>query len=412
MAARIQARIRSQAESLKRLAVVFAVELRLKIVTELYERAMSPKQFHAEFGGGSLSRVSQNFECLEEHNWLRPTETKGPGGNRRGGVEHFYRATELAYFDQATWAALPYSIRVAFSWNIFGQIAARLREAIEAEALDVPPSFGFSTEKLRLDKLGRERAIAAVTKTFESLYEEQHDAGKRVYQTGEDLVRANVVQLAFDSPTSGIKEATSKLAVAVEPVTPLLLRAARIFVDELCMEIIEAANERAISAREFHAEFGGNIGKIRQRFRKAADNGWLEEVEWKSGGRRRGATEKFYRATIPASAKAEKLLADVPPSVASTKNWQSFERLHRFFLDAMKAETVDAHTDRCLAWSMLKLDQVGWENVVAELRELWTLLREEAKLAKTRMSETGERPMSLTFALASFTSSPEIDRQP
>jgi hypothetical protein len=36
------------------LAVVFAVPIRLKIVTELYQRDMSPTQFYEEFGGGSV----------------------------------------------------------------------------------------------------------------------------------------------------------------------------------------------------------------------------------------------------------------------------------------------------------------------------------------------------------------------
>lgn len=412
MAARVRARIRSQTENLQRLAVVFAIELRLKIVTELYQREMSPMQFYEEFGGGTLSRVSQNFERLERHGWLRPTGTKGPGGGRRGGTEHFYRATELAYFDQETWAALPYSIRVAFSWNIFGQIAAPLREAIEADAFDIRPSYGFSTEKLRLDQLGRTRVIAAVIEAFESFYEEQHDARMRVCRTGEQLIRANVVQLAFDSPAPGADGILADLAVATgEPVTPLYLRAARIFVDALCLEIIEAANERAISAREFHAEVGGDLGKIRRRFKKAAENGWLKEVAWKSGGRRRGGTEKFYRATIPAFAKADQLLANVSPSVASTKNWRTFERLHTVFVDAMKAGTVDAYTDRCLAWSMLQLDQVGWEKVAAELQELRALIRDEQKQAKLRLAATGERPMTLALALALFTSKPEAERQ-
>ena len=51
-------------EHLRRLAVVFAVPIRLKIVAELYQREMSPKQFYEEFGGGSISRVAKHFERL------------------------------------------------------------------------------------------------------------------------------------------------------------------------------------------------------------------------------------------------------------------------------------------------------------------------------------------------------------
>jgi hypothetical protein len=398
---------------LRRLAIVFAVELRLKIVTELFQREMSPAQFHGEFGGGTLSRVDQNFKRLKEHNWLRETGTKGPGEGRRGGVEHFFRATELAYFNQETWAVLPYSIRVAFSWNIFGQIGARLREALEIEVREVGRPCRFTADTVLLDQVGRERVITAVVKVFESIYELQDDARMRACRTGEQLIRANVVQLAFDSPVSNSVHGSYDQRFAIEePLAPLLLRAAKIFADELCLEIIEAANERAISATEFHREFGGDLGKVRRQFRKAADNGWLKEVDWKTGGKRHGATEKFYGATLPALANADELLANVPASLERTEKWKTFEHLHAVFLDAMKAGTVDARVDRCLAWSMLQLDRVGWRKVNEALQELRALVHQEQKLAASRMAETGEKPIAMALAFASFISSPEVDWQP
>jgi hypothetical protein len=80
MAAKVWTGLKTRREYLRRLSVVFAVELRQKIVTELYMREMSPKQFHGEFGGGSLSRVTKNFERLAETGWLRCVRTEGPGG--------------------------------------------------------------------------------------------------------------------------------------------------------------------------------------------------------------------------------------------------------------------------------------------------------------------------------------------
>lgn len=413
MAARVRARIRSQAENLRRLAVVFAVELRLKIVTELYQRPMSPKEFREEFDGGSLSRVSQNFERLLEHGWLRKSGSAGPGGKRRGGTEHFYRATELAFFDQATWAVLPYSIRVAFSWNIFNSIAGQLRAAIERSAFTASDDSGLKTDTLLFDQVGWERVIAAFTQVFESLYEEQDDSRIRACHTQERLIRANIVQLAFESPASGSMGGIADLFVAdKEPLTPLLVRASRIFGDELCMEIIEAANERAVSPTEFHAEFGGDLGSIRRRFRKAADNGWLKAVGWKTGGKRRGATEKFYRATIPSAAKADMLLADATKAVKATGEWKRFERLHGAFVEAMEAGTIDARADRCLAWSMLQLDRLGWERAAKALWALRELILEEHESAKTRLAETGEEPIAITIVLASFKSSSGTERQP
>lgn len=121
-------------------------------------REMSPTQFFEEYGGSSISRVTRNVERLAEHGWLRHVRSEGPGGERRGGVERFYRATELAFCDQETWAQLPYSVQAAFSWNAFKEIAARLRGAIEVGAFD--PSRNLTSMTLLVDQQGWERGGA------------------------------------------------------------------------------------------------------------------------------------------------------------------------------------------------------------------------------------------------------------
>jgi SOS-response transcriptional repressor LexA len=58
-------------------------------------REMSPKQFHEEFGFGSISRVDRHLKELIEHGWIRYVRSK-TGDSRRSAEERFYRATELA----------------------------------------------------------------------------------------------------------------------------------------------------------------------------------------------------------------------------------------------------------------------------------------------------------------------------
>jgi hypothetical protein len=127
---------------------------------------MSTKRFHAEFGGGSLSRVNKNFKVLEDEGWLRYIRSEGPGGDRRGGVEHFYRATEPAFFDQETWGLMPYSIRMAVGWNIFGQVAPRLRGALEGSKAGGGDTRDLTCTQFLLDECGWKRAIEAVTAHF------------------------------------------------------------------------------------------------------------------------------------------------------------------------------------------------------------------------------------------------------
>lgn len=412
MAAKIWVGIKSRAAHLRRLSVVFAIELRLKIVTELYTREMSPKMFHEEFGGGSISRVTKNFEKLAEHGWLRYIRSEGPGGRRRGAVEHFYRATELAFCDQETWALMPYSIRVAFSWNSFKEIAARLRGAMEAGTFD--PARNLSTATLQLDQLGWERVVEAVSAEFVSQFEEQEDARRRVSHSGEGLIRASSILMVFESPTRGDGRVRPSLVEnSSEPLIPFPARIAKVFADEVCMQIIAEANLREISAPQFYRELGGDSPEsIRRRFKTLAEIGWLKKVGHKTGGRRRSAVELFYKATGPAILDDDGLWADAPDSLKRTDGWKVFERLSTLVKEAMEAGTFDARDDGCLAWSLLQLDQQGWEKAIAALEALYAFILEEQDRAGARMKKSGERPIATTIALGAFESPKESVKQP
>lgn len=403
-----------QVGPLRRLSVVFAVELRLKIVTELYMREMSPTRFYEEFGGGSISRITRNFERLEESGWLEYIRSEGPGGSRRGGVEHFYRATELAYFDAETWALLPYSLRVAFSWNSFKQIAGRLRVAIEAGRLDGHSEREFGYGSLCLDRVGWDNAIEAIRAHFAFIFEEQEEAARRIARSGEEPFRASIVQIAFES-TAGDDDPIGPRLVesAEEPFVPLPIRLSKVLADEVSMRIVAEANRREISATQFHSEIGGDgVAGIRRRFKKLAGLVLLTEVKAKTGGRRRGATEKFYRATGPAILDSRSgPWARVSESLEGSAAWKDFEGLSELIKDAMKAGTFDARDDGCLAWSILQLDAEGWGSVLADLRSLRVFVYAEEARARARMAKSGERPVTMTVGLAAFESPKEPERE-
>jgi DNA-binding transcriptional ArsR family regulator len=403
----VWAGIESRAFFLRRLAVVFADELRLKIVTELYMREMSPSQFYEEFGGGSVSRVDRHFKRLAEHGWLRFIR-KESGGGRRGGTEHFYRARELAAFDNETWALLPYSIRVAFSWTIFKQFAERVCEALQAETFDARPDRHFTWTPILLDQIGWERIVARIDALFESLFEEQEDAKLRIYNSGEKPILVTAALGGFESPTrpqgAGDARATANLAEAIDCPFPFTLRVSKVFADPLCLKIVTELNLRTMSAPQFYKEHGSaSVDGIRRRFKMLAEIGWLRKVDQKSGGKRRGAIENFYRATGPAVFD-NGAWSDLPDSIKATYSWTIFEQLSDQVKEAMQASTFDARPDRHLSWSLLRLDQLGWENVVSAVDALFAFIFEEEKSAELRMDASGEKPLTMTVAMAAFES--------
>lgn len=182
-----------------RVAKLMADELRIKIVAELNMREMSPKGFHEEFGGGSISRVSRAFDLLAEFGWLFQTRTE-TGGKRRGAVEHFYRATQAAVFYNEIWSPLPQSMKEMISGGIFEELSERVREAMEAGTIDARGDRHFSWMPLLLDEQGWRNVLERVDAIFHWLFAEQEEANLRMAESGEKPIPMTVALAAFESP--------------------------------------------------------------------------------------------------------------------------------------------------------------------------------------------------------------------
>jgi DNA-binding transcriptional ArsR family regulator len=390
-------------ERLRRLAVVFAVELRMKIVIELYMREMSAPQFYREFGGGSPARISQNFASLAKKNWLRLVRSEGPGGKRRGGVEHFYRATEPPFMDAESWWLLPYSVRVTSSWNMFRQIAPRLRRNLEVSTAEVSRRRDLSCTALSLDEEGWKRTIAALDAQFVGLFEEQEDARRRSALSGEALIRADVFLIAFQSPDTWIRPTDDLLlGYSHEPLISLPERLAPILEDDLRLEIVSELNKRELSVTRFHRECGGaSKAAVSRRFKGLEGSAWVTKGRRRTGGVRRGATEQFYRATHPAIDSYDPC-ADAPSALKGTESWNTFERLCASLKEAMVSGTFDARADRYFAWSIHSLDKQGWESVILGIESLAEFISQEQGRAKRRMATSGEKPITMTVGLGIF----------
>lgn len=403
-------------ERLRRLSFVFSVELRMKIVIELYMREMSARQFYEEFGGGSLSRVSQTFTRLTEEGWLRHIHSEGPGGARRGGIEHFFRATELPFIDSESWSLVPFSVRAISTWNFLKMVFPRLREDVATAGRDSAYRRELSCATFLLDEEGWERATSAVSSQFARLFEEQEDARRRVVHTGEELFRADVFLIAFESLLPGNTAQATPSDHLVEwhrePVVPFPQRLAPVLKDDLRLAIVSESNRREVSVRQLDREFSEASGQaLKQRFKALETHAWLARAKALSGGMRRGATEQFFLATRPA-------VGDYDPGtgslgqLAGTEAWREFESLSEHAKDAIAAGTFDARTNRCLSWSLIRLDRQGWENVTAGIEALPPLISKEQRRARRQSPKSGGKTIPLTLGLAAFEAPPESNRVP
>jgi DNA-binding transcriptional ArsR family regulator len=403
--------------SLRRLSVAFADPLRLKIVTELYMREMSPTSFFEQFGGGSAARVNRHFKRLAEHGWLELVRTE-TGGRRRGAVERFYRTTELAVVDLETWTQLPEPVRVAFTCRTFEQLAERVGDAISAGTFDARADRHLTWTPLLLDQTGWEQLIAALDAIFELLFDEMERARGRIAVSGEVPILTTVALAGFESPVRPIDHrdgpGRSDRPAGEDAASPFPIshRLSKVFGDPLDLQIITELSQREMSPKEFFDEFGGrSLSDVSRHFKQLEALGWLKLKRTETGGRRRGAIEHFYVATGPAVFDIEHWTA-VPTSARAKFSWRTFEQFGDQVRLAIEQRTIDARCDRHFTWSLLLLDRQGWERVIALLDGLFDSLPERQKEAEARLAESGEEPIRMTVALAAFESPKDSTKAP
>jgi DNA-binding transcriptional ArsR family regulator len=399
---------------LRRVAIVFAAEIRIKIVSELYQREMSAKQFFEEFGGGSITRVDRHFKRLAEHGWLRYVRSEGPDSQRRGSEEHFFRAPELAILDNESWALLPYSVRVATSWRTFKTLGERVRDAAVAGTLDARGDGNLSCHTMDLDEQGWTAIIRAVDAYFESIFEEQADARLRMSHSGERPLVATIALTAFESPppldSAGLIERTTPLLVPApsEPPMPFYRRLSKVMGDNLSLMILNEANNRRVSAPILTTHTGADYQWVRRRVKGLEEFGWLLQV---GEEKRLNASELFYRATAPAFFDNESWAA-IPAPAVPTLSWNIFKLLARLVKDAIIEGTFESRLDNHLSWSVLRLDERGWENIARALDLLLAFVLGEQERAELRLAASGARPIRTTVGLGAFESPTSAVREP
>jgi DNA-binding transcriptional ArsR family regulator len=191
---------------------------------------------------------------------------------------------------------------------------------------------------------------------------------------------------------------------------PFILRMAKLFGDPLRLKIVYELSMRPMSPKQFFEEFGGgSISRVARHFKVLADYDWIELVGEKSGGRRRGAVEHFYRAT-KSVAFDEANWADLPDTLKEMITWQTFATYAEIFKEAMEAGTIDARDERHLTWSSARYDETGWRRILGKTKDLFDFIAEEQVASNQRVAESGEETIPVIVALSVFETPKKADQ--
>jgi hypothetical protein len=184
------------------------------------------------------------------------------------------------------------------------------------------------------------------------------------------------------------------------------------FSHELRVMIMGELNQREMSATMFMRKFPQySHSMIWGHFLKLEKYGFAERVGRKSGGKRRGGSEVFFRANARALFD-QTSWALIPDSIKETVTGATASAYVERIKQAIDAGTIDIRPDRHFTWVDGQYDQQAWDETIEEQEAMFARLPQRQAEASVRLAESGEEPIRVTVALACFESpkaSPEDD---
>jgi DNA-binding transcriptional ArsR family regulator len=184
----------------QQLAKALAHPLRVRILTSLNRGISSPNQLAQELDE-PLGNVSYHVKTLLEYDCVELVKTEP----RRGAVEHFYRATERAFFSDADWAKIPASARKGIDGVIIEAIGQDATAAMIEGTIDSRTDTHISRTPLNLDEAGWQQLSKLLAETLESAMKIGEESATRLANDGADGIGSTLSLLHFEVPAKEAK---------------------------------------------------------------------------------------------------------------------------------------------------------------------------------------------------------------
>jgi DNA-binding transcriptional ArsR family regulator len=185
--------------------------------------------------------------------------------------------------------------------------------------------------------------------------------------------------------------------VPTEPAAPLELRLAKALSHPLRQRLLERLGSRVASPVELAKEVDQPLNLVAYHVRVLERRGILELVRTRP---RRGATEHFYRATVPAVLD-DSQWRRLPSTIRSLLAGRTLENIWEDTAAAAESGRLardDVHVTRAL----LELDETGWRELSALLIATFERALELQDDSRDRMAESGEAPIASELAMLHF----------
>jgi DNA-binding transcriptional ArsR family regulator len=176
-----------------RLAKALSHPLRARILVILNEQVASPNEI-ADMLEERLPNVSYHVRALLDLGCIELVRT----AQRRGAIEHYYRALSRPFFSDRDWKRLPRSGRQAIADVSLQLIWEDLSRAIETGSLEARPDRHLSRSPLVVDEQGwgeLRDALAGVLDEADRIVER---SAKRLAGSSEEGISTRLVIMHFE----------------------------------------------------------------------------------------------------------------------------------------------------------------------------------------------------------------------
>jgi DNA-binding transcriptional ArsR family regulator len=178
-----------------RIAKALSHPMRARILVILNERVASPNEI-AETIDERLPNVSYHVRALLELGCIELVDT----AQRRGAIEHYYRAIVRPFFSDRDWKRIPRSGRQAISDTALQIVWEDVANAVESGTFDSRSDRYLVHSPMTLDEQGWTEMKAVMARAFAEAEKIESASAGRLNKSQEDGVPTRVVLMQFESP--------------------------------------------------------------------------------------------------------------------------------------------------------------------------------------------------------------------
>jgi DNA-binding transcriptional ArsR family regulator len=164
-------------------------------------------------------------------------------------------------------------------------------------------------------------------------------------------------------------------------------------------------NERVASPNEISKELGESVGHVSYHIKVLKE---CECIELVDTAPRRGAMEHYYRATDRAFLDADEWAA-LPDTIRPGLSSSGLKTVFNDAASALLAGTFDKRIDRHLSWTPMILDEDGWDELNAGLKEMLERILEIQSSSAERLAKADAAGIPVTVAMMGFEAPPSGD---